>query len=126
MSYLSNGTQGDLWMHRWCFRCVRDHGYSHVKEGDPGKGCPIIMRMMADEHPIPELVDHYEGGPWGPDHLECRMFEHCRCQDDGWEEPQPPPKPDPNQGLLFDVAPETVEHPMQVIMDRPVEETASL
>ena len=105
----------DMWLHRWCFRCVHDHKFSHGPElGDGADGCELLCRLYCDE-PTPELVDHYEGGPWSPDSFECRMFERCPCRDDpGWE-PTDPPTPDPNQGLLFEVIDESPGLPMFVI-----------
>lgn len=115
-SRLSNGTMGHLWMDRWCFRCVHDHGMSHTPDSDPDKGCEVVLRLMMDD-PTPELIDHDEMNDrgWTPDSLECRLFERCPCRDDpGWE-PTPPPIPDPNQGLLFEVIDETPGVPMAVI-----------
>lgn len=114
----SNGTMMDYWLDRWCFRCVHDHGYSHKAEGDPAEGCELLCRLYLDD-PTPEIISHddwydtHDG--WGPDAFECRLFERCPCEDDdGWE-PKPPPKPDPNQGLLFEVIDESPGIPMVVI-----------
>lgn len=116
MSRPSNGTMGDLWMSRWCYRCIHDHGFSHKPDGDPDEGCEVLVRMFLDE-PTPEFVDHDElnVNGWTPDSHECRLFERCPCQDDpGWEPPVVP-EPDPNQGLLFEVIDESPGVPMAVI-----------
>lgn len=118
----SNGTMGHMWMDEWCFRCVHDHGFSHVKEEDPDKGCRIVLRMaIGDEDDIPELRDNHDGTErgWDPAKLECVMFERCPCQDDpGWEPPEVVP-PDPNQGLLFEVLDDSPATPGGVIIPNP-------
>jgi hypothetical protein len=123
MAAPSNGTMGDYWMRHWCYRCVHDHGFSHVDERlqDSGESCEILLRMIIGEE-TPEVVqEDYEGG-WPPESLVCRMFERCPCKDDpGWEPPIAP-TPDPNQGLLFEVIDESPGLPMTVIpIEMPVE-----
>lgn len=49
----SNGTEGDMFMARWCFRCERER---RVMEGidDPSEGCEILARTLAvpsEDHP---------------------------------------------------------------------------
>jgi hypothetical protein len=38
----SNGTEGDMFMERWCFRCTKD-------DAEHERYCPIIARSMAHE-----------------------------------------------------------------------------
>ena len=121
MSRPSNGTMGHMWLERWCFRCIHDHGFSHVSENDadPAQGCELtawLMMSSADES-RPEFIEHdydWKQG-WSPDHYECRLFERCPCEDDpGWEPPIKP-MPIPGQELLFEVVDETPFTPMMVV-----------
>lgn len=116
--YISNGTEGDIWTSRWCDRCAEDHDYSHIANGDGADGCRIILRLILDEYPIPELTEHTDKG-W-PDALECRMFSPCqRCHPGRGDEPPQPPPADPNQGLLFEVVDQVDVVPMLIIPIEP-------
>lgn len=129
MSRPSNGTMMDMWLDRWCFRCINDHPASHGAD-DYENGCEILAHLYMADHDenIPEMVGHdYEWRDgWSPDHYECRMFERCPCRDEpGWEPPVAP-TPDPNQGLLFEVVDETPATPMLIIpVNEPESEVAT-
>ena len=113
----SNGTMGAMWMDAWCFRCINDHGYSHSEDENPDKGCRLIVRSMTEDGPFDWLRDEQNYDTqrgWDPAKLVCSNFERCPCQDDlGWE---PAPDPDPNQGLLFDVLPDSPVTPGGVVV----------
>lgn len=113
----SNGTMGELWMAQWCYRCRHDHLASHGSNEEYDRGCPHLLATISEpakDHPhLRERQDPYPAG-WDPAKLECLHFDRCPCEDDGdW---QPPPPPDPNQGLLFEVTAETFDQPCRVVM----------
>ena len=65
----SNGTEGDMFMERFCFNCVHD-GYT---EETPEAGCELIIRSMAYKTSDPdypkEWVFDENGVP------KCTRFE---------------------------------------------------
>ena len=40
----SNGTEGEMFMERWCADCARDH--AHREDPDAANGCEIIVMAM--------------------------------------------------------------------------------
>lgn len=100
--YFSNGTEGHIWQHNWCDRCVNDHEYAHVEpwyEPD-GAGCPIICDLLLGRA-NPAMIEMPDGA-WPRWH--CMEFRRCSCDrgpdDPPGEEPEPPVHP--GQGALFD------------------------
>lgn len=78
MTYISNGTMGDMWMAKNCFRCQKDHGYHDAPDSDEGEPCITLMGLLGGEHPLEGLVVHKDR-PW-PDELECTYFAECGCE----------------------------------------------
>ena len=82
----ANGTEGDYFMHWYCFRCQRDASYQETGEG---QGCRILLNTMVydtndDEYPA-EWVIGADGQP------TCTAFVPLE------EQPQEGPK-SPRQG----------------------------
>jgi hypothetical protein len=50
----SNGTEGDMFMARWCFKCERER---RVLDGidDPSEGCEILARTLAVPEDDPDF-----------------------------------------------------------------------
>lgn len=42
----SNGSEGRLFMHNWCDRCIHDEA---ARRGEPESGCPLILRTAQGE-----------------------------------------------------------------------------
>ena len=74
MGYFSNGTEGDMYIDRYCFKCLN----RTTREGEGGDGCPIwdlhmvynytkdtTIRMMLNE-----IIPRDEKGY----NLKCKMF----------------------------------------------------
>lgn len=76
----SNGTEGECWMERNCYRCVND---------DPNKGCELLLVALMGRTPA----------EWTPDRPSS-ISEQYRCmyfrnKEDGGGDPEPKPIPDP-------------------------------
>lgn len=111
----------------WCFRCRNDHGFSHVPDDEqiPEQGCRLLLRSMTEKGPfdwLREDQDYTTQGGWDPAKLVCEMFDRCPCQDDpGWE-PDPPAPFNPDQGLLFDMLPDSPVTPGGMVVQVRVSE----
>lgn len=103
MSYFSNGTEYEAWSAAWCDRCEVDHDDLHGGRSD-GPGCILVALAMCDEE-VPQWIDNTPtDGFTFPPPISCMDFRRCAC-DGGHNDPpgEPrPPKPDPNQTVLFD------------------------
>lgn len=116
----SNGTEGLMFLDEWCQRCRNDHDASHVpdSEADYGNGCVHLTRLYCEDGPFDFLTDEHAPGElaWDPRKLVCRWFDRCPCRDDpGWQPARPDPV-DPNQGLLFDLLPDSPVTPGGVVI----------
>ncbi len=81
MIFTLNTTEMLDWQECWCFRCARDHQYSHVEEN--GDGCPLVLDMLIGND-ARQWVPH--GADWHtiPASVECSAFVPCEapeCQD---------------------------------------------
>ena len=67
----SNGTEGDWFMHNFCFKCKKDQGYQNYlaagEKGEQPPGCKILMHTMLynihDERYPEEWIVHPADGP---------------------------------------------------------------
>lgn len=85
----SNGTAGDIWMDRWCYRCRRDS----PALVDAGNGCSLIMVAFMGRTPA-------EWHEQGIQDYRCDEFVERR---DGDDDIPPAPDPDPDAQLtIFD------------------------
>lgn len=84
-SPFANGTEGECWMDRNCYRCVND---KPSRQGDYANGCPLILVAYEGRLPAEWVPDKpgYLGEQW-----RCMYF---RDEDDGGD-PEPKPIPDP-------------------------------
>lgn len=89
-SPFSNGTEGEMWMSRWCERCSND---PVDPEEQATNGCPLILIALEAHTPAEWLPQPFES----PDRYHCIEY---RSPDDGPGEPQPIPDP-PGQPGLF-------------------------
>lgn len=64
----SNGTEGALFIRRWCERCERDAAY---RAGDTGNGCQILAVAMCGDEPAEWI---YKGGEPACAAFECRTL----------------------------------------------------
>lgn len=83
-SPFSNGTCGEIWMSRWCERCLNDS----PEMVDRGDGCPLILVALLGQTPAEWL----EGE--GIQDYTCVEFR----DQDGPGDTEPKPLPDP-QGM---------------------------
>jgi hypothetical protein len=100
--YFSNGTEGEWWMSRWCYRCVHDHNF-HGDDGSQDNPCLHQLNLYLHAHdPVFLRSDDNPRGPV-PDRWTCIEFSRCSC-DRGPDDPgvEPPPPIDPHQIALFD------------------------
>ena len=71
----ANGTEGEYFMERFCYRCKRDQKFQETQDGEDG--CPIILASMAydvDDPKYPEewvTTEEYPLGGAG----KCTAFE---------------------------------------------------
>lgn len=99
-SPFSNGTDGEMWMSRWCERCSND---PVDPEEQAENGCPLILIALEGYTPAEWLRQSQDS----PDRFHCVEY---RGRDDGNGdsddgppppvEPRPIPDP-PNQPALF-------------------------
>ena len=80
-----NTTEMLDWQELWCFRCERDHAFSHVPDGD--NGCDILVdNYLADE--ADELITEFvpvteDWWRYLPANVVCSAFEVCtKCPDE--------------------------------------------
>lgn len=70
----SNGTEGEIFMERFCYRCKRDAAFQENQDGE--YGCPIILATMThnvDEPGYPpEWISDDDCGLVNP---RCTQFE---------------------------------------------------
>lgn len=99
-SPFSNGTIGEIWMDRWCYRCTKDS----PAMVDRGEGCPLIL--IAIQHRTPA-----EWTDYGVQDYRCSEFEERR---EGDEDPEPEPPEHPDQGTIFE---EFAEREVALILD---------
>ena len=64
----SNGTEGEIFMERWCARCWRDAAF----RADQGDSCPIAAATMAFDIDDPEYPAEWIEDETGP---RCTAFE---------------------------------------------------
>jgi hypothetical protein len=64
MGSISNGTEGEAFMERYCSRCVHDRG-ERLWPGQ-GLGCGLILQSMVDDD-VPEWINTAPPAPiWQP------------------------------------------------------------
>lgn len=78
----SNGTEGEIWMTNWCYRCQH--------EAD----CPLLLVALMDRTPA-EWFEQPEGSA---DEYHCAEFRDQNG--DGSGEPEPQPEPPDMDGLF--------------------------
>ena len=61
----SNGTEGEMFMERWCYRCTKDDQQNVF--------CPIIAKTMAFDVDNPEYPSEWQYNPQGQP--ICTAFE---------------------------------------------------
>ena len=70
----SNGTEGEIFMEKWCYRCRRDQKFQETHDGNDG--CPIILAAMIHDRAQPkypmEWVSDDDVGLVNP---RCTAFE---------------------------------------------------
>lgn len=97
----SNGTSGEIWMDRWCYRCLNDS----PELVDRGEGCPLILAALTGHTPV-------EWRETGLQDYECLDFEERREYPGSVSDPEPmPPVADvefPGQRTIFEVFTEQV------------------
>jgi len=72
MSTPSNGTEGDIFMDEFCYRCDRDHWASHVRWTQAVLlGCELIAEGMMGDQP------KWVRGQGGRIDLVCTEFKPC-------------------------------------------------
>ena len=72
----SNGTEGAIFMSRWCDRCERDRDF---RDND-GDSCPIAAATMIYRRTDPEYPKEWrEDGPEGPRCTAFRLSEGERA-----------------------------------------------
>jgi hypothetical protein len=79
-SPFSNGTSGELWMGKWCYRCKRDAAFL---AGDSDQGCPLLLVALMQKTPK-------EWTETGLQNYHCSEFKPL---DGGGGEPEPEPIP---------------------------------
>lgn len=94
----SNGTEGELFMHKYCSQCIHEKWVHTQRESD--KKCDILSRTFyldINDPDYPEEWQYKESGE-----PTCTKYSHWDWGNDrdGWNEPPPPEPYDPNQ-LLF-------------------------
>jgi hypothetical protein len=72
-AYISNGTEGELWMADNCERCARDHSW-HA-DGDTADQCPVLIALVIGEDGIEGLVEHADR--YMPARLKCTYWKPC-------------------------------------------------
>lgn len=74
MKFQLNTTEWLDWAENWCFRCERDHLFSHVNEDD---GCELCARSILGED-LPEFEAH-DPDWWRmvPAPISCSQFKLC-------------------------------------------------
>jgi hypothetical protein len=84
----SNGTEGEIFMERWCATCQRDADF---QDGNDGAGCEIAARALAFDIGQPDYPAEW-----------CETSEGPLCT--AWEKrlPKPPPKPREDHGIVHD------------------------
>lgn len=79
-SPFSNGTSGEIWMESWCYRCKVDAPFNR---GETNEGCPLLLVALMERTPK-------EWTETGLQDYHCSEF---RPDDDGGDDPLPPPVP---------------------------------
>lgn len=99
--YFSNGTEGEMWMSLWCYRCVHDHNF-HGDTGSQTDPCLHQLNLYLHESD-PVFLATNDDPRAVVDRWTCIEFSRCPC-DNGPDDPgvEPTPSPDPNQLALFD------------------------
>lgn len=86
-SPFSNGTMGEIWMDRWCYRCKVDAPF---QRDEATEGCPLLLVALIGKTPAewveldPDAIQDYHCTEFIPDDDEGG--------DDGGD-PLPPPAP---------------------------------
>lgn len=106
--YFSNGTEGEMWMSNWCYRCTNDHSFhGDGPSTNPCETQASLYLSIADPFLIgtEREVVLKSGIPLTFTEWSCINFRRCPC-DNGPDDPgEPTPiPPDPNQGELFDAS----------------------
>lgn len=71
----SNGDEGEWFMSQWCVRCTRDA--AHRRNPDAGKGCKIIVYMLAfniGDTEYPRQIVRTAGIPYDQWNPRCTAF----------------------------------------------------
>ncbi len=100
----SNGTEGCMMRAQTCDRCEVDHDWHRHNAGmqdQPDESCPILMRALIGDEPVPEWSRNWDEGTYA-----CTGFVRCNCGRGGPppdDKPKPPPpKALPGQLDIFD------------------------
>lgn len=99
-SPFSNSTMGEIWMARWCDRCLRDAPFRNGLKG--ATGCQILAVALCGRTPA-EWLEQPEDEVIRPDGYDVANLYHCiqfRGPGGGSTEPRPRPEP-PNMDGLF-------------------------
>ena len=83
MIFQLNGSEMADWQEVWCWRCAKDHGFSHDGSMRAEFGCPLLVKALARED-VPEFVPHTDWFRTIPANVSCAAFVSCaapECQD---------------------------------------------
>lgn len=72
----SNGTEGELFMEHYCYRCARDQAFLNGADGS--KGCKILSRVMLyeiDDARYPREWIRRAGDTEWPGSARCLAFQ---------------------------------------------------
>lgn len=83
MIFQLNGSEMADWQECWCFRCARDHLWSHAGHDQDADGCPLILKSILGED-VPQFIPHTDWYRSVPANVSCSAFVPCNapeCQD---------------------------------------------
>ena len=70
----SNGTEGEMFMESFCYRCKRDAKFQRTQDGEDG--CPIILATMTYDTTDAEYPKEWiSDDPVGLVNPRCAAFE---------------------------------------------------
>lgn len=94
-----NGTEGENFMHRFCYRCIQE---KHTHTGvDGDKQCPLIdasMSYSVDDDKYPSEWTYDDNGE--PVCTTFVKWDWGMDEDGNWNDPVQPELEDPNQLVL--------------------------
>lgn len=89
----SNGTEGEIWMDKWCYNgCVKD------RDVDSGNGCPLLLQALLGETPdewVPSPDHRYVCTSWSADEPDRSGTDPA--QSGLFDEPEHAPSPEPER-----------------------------